>query len=228
MAWTSLTYSFLSLLTSSKMTQNQDNFTALAQGLSGAPAILKAAIPASVAYEDEANTFTSDQTIAKSTALLTINDTSGSSEGRLKLARSGAGRTLRDNGTEFQIVNAAFSATIVGIDDTGKFTAGIFPLARMASATVINESGATVAANTVSESVLGSGNDFYIAMHRRTGGNALFESGAVLDTADAIIAEACYALIYTNTSSEKRAQIRNNSNSNTLTYNRKVYRLQES
>ena len=37
--WTSLTYAFGSLLTSAKMTQNQDNFTALAEGASGAPAI---------------------------------------------------------------------------------------------------------------------------------------------------------------------------------------------
>lgn len=91
----------------------------------------RAKLPSQLAYEDEANTFTSDQTIAKSTALLTINDTSGTAEGRLKLARSGTGRTLRDNGTEFQIVNAAFSATIVGIDNTGKMTTGIVPLARM-------------------------------------------------------------------------------------------------
>lgn len=44
MAWTSLTYAFGSVLTSSKMTQNQDNFTALAQGLSGAPKIQTAAL----------------------------------------------------------------------------------------------------------------------------------------------------------------------------------------
>lgn len=39
MAWTNLVYAYASVLTSAKMTQNQDNFTALAQGLSGAPAI---------------------------------------------------------------------------------------------------------------------------------------------------------------------------------------------
>lgn len=44
MAWTTITYSFGSVLTSTKMTQNQDNFTALAQGLSGAPKILTAAL----------------------------------------------------------------------------------------------------------------------------------------------------------------------------------------
>jgi len=37
--WTDLTYPTGSLLTSAKMTQNQDNFTALAKGHSGAPAI---------------------------------------------------------------------------------------------------------------------------------------------------------------------------------------------
>lgn len=37
MAWTALTYAYGSVLTSAKMTQNQDNFTALANGDSGAP-----------------------------------------------------------------------------------------------------------------------------------------------------------------------------------------------
>lgn len=44
MAWTSLTYSFGSVLTSTKMTQNQDNFTALADGTSAAPKIQTAAL----------------------------------------------------------------------------------------------------------------------------------------------------------------------------------------
>ena len=48
MAWTDLTYSFGSVLTSTQMTQNQDNFTALAQGLSGAPKILSAALDSGV------------------------------------------------------------------------------------------------------------------------------------------------------------------------------------
>ncbi len=37
MTWTALTYAFGSKLTSTKMTQNQDNFTAMARGQSGAP-----------------------------------------------------------------------------------------------------------------------------------------------------------------------------------------------
>ena len=44
MAWTTLTYAYGSTLTSTKMTQNQDNFTAVAQGLSGAPKIQTAAL----------------------------------------------------------------------------------------------------------------------------------------------------------------------------------------
>lgn len=43
MTWTTLSYSFGSKLTSTKMTQNQDNFTALAQAQAGAPAILAVA-----------------------------------------------------------------------------------------------------------------------------------------------------------------------------------------
>ena len=42
--WTGLSYSFGSLLTSTKMTQNQDNFLALAEGASGAPKIQTAAL----------------------------------------------------------------------------------------------------------------------------------------------------------------------------------------
>lgn len=44
--WTALTYAYGSLLTSTKMTQNQDNFTALAEGAAGAPNIATAAITA--------------------------------------------------------------------------------------------------------------------------------------------------------------------------------------
>lgn len=42
--WTALAYSFGSLLTSLKMTQNQANFTALAEGAASAPSILYAAL----------------------------------------------------------------------------------------------------------------------------------------------------------------------------------------
>ncbi len=44
MAWTSLTFAFGSLLTSTKITQLYDNITALANGDSGAPEIVQAAI----------------------------------------------------------------------------------------------------------------------------------------------------------------------------------------
>lgn len=47
MTWTSLSFSFGSLLTSAKMTQLHDNITALANGDSGAPSIQEAAMGAS-------------------------------------------------------------------------------------------------------------------------------------------------------------------------------------
>ena len=47
MAWTSLTYPFASVLTSAKMTQNQANFTALANGDSGAPPVTSKSIATS-------------------------------------------------------------------------------------------------------------------------------------------------------------------------------------
>lgn len=58
MAWTDLTFAFGSLLTSTKMTQLDNNFDALASGASGAPEILIDALTActsghyQVAYED--------------------------------------------------------------------------------------------------------------------------------------------------------------------------------
>ncbi len=42
--WTSATFAFESQLTSTKLNQLQDNFTALAQGASGAPKVLTAAL----------------------------------------------------------------------------------------------------------------------------------------------------------------------------------------
>lgn len=44
MAWTNLTFSFGSLLTSTKVTQLYDNFTAMAQGMTGAPGIYETAV----------------------------------------------------------------------------------------------------------------------------------------------------------------------------------------
>lgn len=44
MAWTNLTFAYNSLLTSTKMTQLDDNFDALAAGASGAPEIVDAAL----------------------------------------------------------------------------------------------------------------------------------------------------------------------------------------
>ena len=42
MAWTSVTFAYGSVLTSAKMTQVQDNFTAMADGASGSPATTRA------------------------------------------------------------------------------------------------------------------------------------------------------------------------------------------
>ena len=53
MAWTTLTFAFGSLLTSTKMTQLYDNLTALANGDSGAPNIVAAAITAGAVTPDK-------------------------------------------------------------------------------------------------------------------------------------------------------------------------------
>lgn len=56
MAWTSLTFAFGSLLTSAKMTQLYDNITALANGDSGAPEIIQAALEAGAIHQGELDT----------------------------------------------------------------------------------------------------------------------------------------------------------------------------
>jgi len=56
MAWTALTFGFASKLTSVKMTSLQNNFTALASGLSGAPKVLPTALGA-ITESTEAGTY---------------------------------------------------------------------------------------------------------------------------------------------------------------------------
>lgn len=55
MAWTSLSFPFGSILTSTKMTQLYDNITALANGDSGAPSITTAALAANAVTLDKLN-----------------------------------------------------------------------------------------------------------------------------------------------------------------------------
>ena len=56
MTWTSLNYAYGSTLTSTKMTQNQDNFTAVANGDSGAPNIQTAGIANSAVTQGKIST----------------------------------------------------------------------------------------------------------------------------------------------------------------------------
>lgn len=129
MAWTSLTYAFLSVLTSTKMTQLFDNLTALAQGQSGAPQIANA------------------QDIGRKT---------GSDSGYLALIDDGAyqlffnrtstpaqpdgtkaswGIRLGDTADSFAIRRSPSGSTtltdLVVFDSAGKLTAGSVPLARL-------------------------------------------------------------------------------------------------
>lgn len=60
MAWTSLTFAYGSLLTSSKMTQLYDNITALANGDSGAPDITNAAMGSGSIKQAQLNTSTGE------------------------------------------------------------------------------------------------------------------------------------------------------------------------
>ena len=54
MAWTNVTFAFGSILTSTKMTQLDDNFEALANGDSGSPKIQEAAITGQAAVDRSA------------------------------------------------------------------------------------------------------------------------------------------------------------------------------
>ena len=72
MAWTTLTFAYGSLLTSTKMTQLYDNFTALAQGLSGAPVILQAAIDNAAVGQGELKTTTGTVSTVNNIVLLTL------------------------------------------------------------------------------------------------------------------------------------------------------------
>lgn len=81
MAWTALTYAFESVLTSAKMTQNQDNFTAIAQANSGAPVVRLRGAPwmhdLGLQVSDASTTITSSLTLAGGIhefADLTISD----------------------------------------------------------------------------------------------------------------------------------------------------------
>lgn len=58
MAWTNLTFAFGSTLTSTKMTQLQDNFTAMATKASGAPAVQASTITEPTQAQMEAGTNT--------------------------------------------------------------------------------------------------------------------------------------------------------------------------
>lgn len=124
-------------------------------------------------------------------------------------------------------------ADIVGMG-AAKLAAGtvpagvVVPLARMASATVVNETGATLGNNIGIGNSLGSTDSFYVMAVRATAGEiGLYESGAAQNTADALLTQGAFAYFYTATDSSKVAYIQNSHDANTLTFNRKVYRLQE-
>ena len=86
--WTSLTYSFGSVLTSTKMTQNQDNFLAVAEGASGAPKIQASAFDGSIGLYSTGDVKLTFKTVAD-TGWVMMND------GSIGSASSGA--TTRAN-----------------------------------------------------------------------------------------------------------------------------------
>jgi hypothetical protein len=96
MAWTSVTFSYGSVLTSTKMTQVQDNFTAVAQGLSGAPSILTAAIgTAAVTGAKLATTLTGGTTAMTAGASYTLTSgfyNTASAQGLVQIYVSGSWR----------------------------------------------------------------------------------------------------------------------------------------
>lgn len=103
MAWTALTYAYGSVLTSAKMTQNQDNFTAIANGDSGTPKIQTAALDDGCVTPDKIVNYTAGTTYTLAHSLATAQ-TIATSWTTLKEAICGC------NGT----VNIYFTMTISG------------------------------------------------------------------------------------------------------------------
>ncbi|HKJ87611.1 MAG TPA: hypothetical protein VKA48_03800 [Gammaproteobacteria bacterium] len=68
MPWTDLSFPFGSILTSSKMTQLDDNFEALANGDSGAPAVQQAAMGGSAVGQNELKTTTGTSSVSNGSA----------------------------------------------------------------------------------------------------------------------------------------------------------------
>ena len=100
-AWNSLSFTYNEILPSAKMNLLQDNFTALAQGLVGAPAILKNAIQTGISgvnlHDD--NSFTSTSYADRGGASVSLNTNSGNI---IVSIRSGW-RTLSQQNVYFRI-----------------------------------------------------------------------------------------------------------------------------
>lgn len=148
MAWTPLTFTYLSVLTSAKCTQIQDNFTALAQGQSGAPQIANAQDIGRKSSGDSAFLSLIDQ-VTVGSYLLAYNMTStptqpdaakpswalrlGDSADSAKFLRSPAGSTTLSN--------------VFGFDSTGKVTEGTIPLSRIG--TVVLDGNTVLSGNAI-------------------------------------------------------------------------------
>ena len=116
-AWNSLSFTYNEILPSAKMNLLQDNFTALAQGLVGAPAILKNAIQtgiSSVNLSDD-NSFTSTSYTARGGAVVSITPNSGNilvgvrSVFRTQTNINAYFRLNRDSGAEYRAFGAGMS-----------------------------------------------------------------------------------------------------------------------
>lgn len=187
MSWTALTYAFNSVLTSAKMTQNQANFTALAQGLSGAPAILKAALPASVAHEDEANVFTLLQKIKLANAAIELDATTG--DPVVRLFSGGVNKCefgYDSSEDEFSIGDAGIGDVVTWAVATGKQTLGIVPLARMGTSVVDASTAVAGDTNTlISLSAVTDAHRFYVYSIRRND-NGRWINGSVVTVSETV------------------------------------------
>ncbi len=113
MAWTNLSFSFGSLLTSAKMTQLYDNLTALANGDSGAPPVTQAGVGAAAVGQGELKTTTaSGSTAIAGNGSASVSLTGGTYSWWTGGANPGSGITIGFGNTDT-------AAGVLGLSITG-------------------------------------------------------------------------------------------------------------
>lgn len=138
MSYTNLSFGFGSVLTSTKMTQMMDNFTALAQGLAGAPSILTAALDPATIH------FLTSGTVINTTSGTTADFTSIPSwVKRITLSfadvsTNGTSNLIIQLGDSGGIETSGYSGTINDTSTSANHSSGFFLTQGVAAADVLH------------------------------------------------------------------------------------------